>query len=125
MYFTINLIPANFQLVSDALRYGDNHKPMMEMADYWLLEKQLVHKLFKVLCPRFESCNGPVTTMFNAPRKYPSDEKKRYYKRVVLELKGNPYPPILPPSTYRNKSLIHNVLLDAAMKDYYAEKNSQ
>ncbi|CAG9808607.1 unnamed protein product [Chironomus riparius] len=113
------------RLVSDALRYGDTHKPMMEMADYWLLEKQLVHKLFKVLCPRFENENGSVTKMFNAPRVYPADPKRAYFKRVVLELKGNPYPTITPDSSYRNKNLIHNVLLDAAMKDFYAEKERQ
>lgn len=98
----------------------------MEMADYWLLEKQLVHKLFKVLCPRFENANGSVTKMFNAPRLYPADPNGRtHFKRVVLELKGNPYPSISPDSSYRNKNLIHNVLLDAAMKDFYAEKERQ
>lgn len=38
-----------FQLISSAIRYGDCHKPTMELADYWLYEKQLVHKLFKVM----------------------------------------------------------------------------
>lgn len=95
------------------------------MADYWLLEKQLVHKLFKVICPRFENANSSVTRMFNAPRQYPADPKRVYFKRVVLELKGNPYPAITPDVSYRNKNLIHNVLLEAAMKDYYAERERQ
>lgn len=32
--------------------YGDKHKHTMEMADWWLEDKSLVHKLFKVLVPR-------------------------------------------------------------------------
>ncbi|KAG5672739.1 hypothetical protein PVAND_002840 [Polypedilum vanderplanki] len=112
------------RLVSDARRYGDQNKEMMEMASYWLLEKQLVHKLFKVICPRFhDTFDGPFTTAYNAPRKYPSEtERKQYFKRVVLELKGHPFPPLLPQASYQGKYLIHNVLLDAAMKDYYQEK---
>ncbi|GLH00014.1 39S ribosomal protein L17, mitochondrial [Gryllus bimaculatus] len=40
------------RLISEAIRYGDCHRTTMELADFWLLEKQLVHKLFKVLVPR-------------------------------------------------------------------------
>jgi large subunit ribosomal protein L17 len=56
----------------------------MELADYWILEKQLIHKLFKVLVPRFENCPVSYTRMFRAPRAYPGI----YYKRAVLELRG-------------------------------------
>ncbi|KAF4522024.1 hypothetical protein B566_EDAN010901 [Ephemera danica] len=41
-------------LISDAIRYGDCHNQTMKMADFWLIEKQLVHKLFKVLEARKE-----------------------------------------------------------------------
>ncbi|XP_065075837.1 large ribosomal subunit protein bL17m-like [Ochlerotatus camptorhynchus] len=57
-------IELNYQrAISDAIRYGDCHKPTMEMADYWLTEKQLVHKLFKVLAPRFEEYKVSSTRM--------------------------------------------------------------
>lgn len=114
-----------FQLINEAIRYGDTHQPTMEMADYWLLEKQLVHKLFKVICPRFENYQGPVTKMFNAPREYPALPERAYFKRSVLELKGNPYPPILPDISYRNKNLIHNVLLNNARRDFYKENKQE
>lgn len=92
----------------------------MEMADYWMLEKQLVHKLFKVIVPRFQNFTLPVTTMYRAPREYPaSTHRKLYFERSLLELKGNPYPAVAPNNTYRNKNLIHNVLLDAAKRDFY------
>ncbi|XP_011180625.1 39S ribosomal protein L17, mitochondrial [Zeugodacus cucurbitae] len=104
-------------LISNAIRYGDCHKATMELADYWLLEKQLVHKLFKVLVPRLENCNLSYTRMYKAPRDYPG----MYYRKSVLELRGNPYPSLLPDYT-NNRNLIHNVLLDEARKDYRREK---
>lgn len=110
-------------MISDAIRHGDKHKPTMEMADYWLLDKTVVHKLFKVFCPRFENHSTAVTRMFRAPREYPcTDFDKRYRARSVLEMKGNPYPHVAPDQTYRNRNLIHNVLLDEAKKDFLREK---
>lgn len=89
----------------------------MEMADYWLVEKQLIHKLFKVLAPRYENYNTAFTRMFNVPRLYTDDG----YKKAVLELRGNPYPSLLP-ETHTNRNLIHNVLLDEVKKAYRTEK---
>lgn len=108
------------QLISDAIRYGDRHKTTMELADFWLTEKQLVHKLFKVLAPRFADCNVSYTRMHKAPREYPG----MYYKRAVLELRGNPYPPLVP-DTSSNRNLLHNVLLDEARKAYRKEKYAE
>lgn len=92
----------------------------MEMAGYWMLEKQLVHKLFKVIVPRFENFDSSFTAMYRAPRQYPAPtHKKLYFQRSLLELKGNPYPAVAPNNAFRNKNLIHNVLLDAAKRDFY------
>ena len=85
----------------------------MEMADFWLTEKQLVHKLFKVICPRFENSNRSFTKMYKAPREYPGS----YRARAILELRGNPYPSLVPEDT-KNRLLIHNVLLDEARKEH-------
>lgn len=90
------------------------------MADFWLLEKQLVHKLFKVLAPRFQNYSVSYTRMLKAPKPYPGDT----YTKAVLELRGNPYPPLVP-DTHQNRNLIHNVLLDEAKKAYRAEKYAQ
>ncbi len=86
------------------------------MADYWLLEKQLVHKLFKVLVPRFENYNTSYTRMFRAPREFPG----RQNARSILELKENPYP-TLNPDVERNKLWINNILLDGARQDKHFE----
>lgn len=95
----------------------------MEMADYWLLDKTVVHKLFKVLCPRFENSPTAATRMFRAPRQYPCvDTSQRYRARSILELKGNPYPPVTPDEYQKNRNLIHNVLLDEAKREYNKDK---
>lgn len=92
----------------------------MEMADYWLLEKQLVHKLFKVLAPRFQNYSVSYTRMLKAPKPYPGE----HYDRAVLELRGNPYPS-LTPDNGQNRNLIHNVLLDEAKKAYRTQKYAE
>jgi large subunit ribosomal protein L17 len=113
-------------LISDAIRYGPKNKEMMDMAAFWMLDKSLVHKLFKVLVPRFQNYQGAVTSMLNAPMLYPAPTKGRdYFPRAVLEFKGNPLPPIVPDDSLRNKNLIHNVLLDAAKKDFHHEKKEK
>ncbi|KAG8229893.1 hypothetical protein J437_LFUL009757 [Ladona fulva] len=105
------------RLISDAVRHGDNHAETMQMANYWLLEKQLVHKLFKVFVPRYQNSTQSYTRMINAPRPFPGDT----YKRAVLELKGNPFPSLTPDQSH-NRNLIHNVLLEEARKEYLASK---
>lgn len=111
-----------FQLISDAIRYGDCHRQTMEVANFYLLEKQLVHKLFKVLVPRFENYQVSYTRMFKAPREYPG----HYRQRSVLELRGNPYPSLVPDFNM-NRNLLHNVLLDEARKAHQkvSDENNQ
>ncbi|XP_022826654.1 39S ribosomal protein L17, mitochondrial [Spodoptera litura] len=105
------------RLISEAIRHGDCHKPTMDTADFWLLEKELVHKLFKVLVPRYESTNLSYTRLYNAPR----PQYGRSLDKVVLELRGNPYPDLLNNKS-NNRLLIQNVLLDAAKNEYRQTK---
>lgn len=92
----------------------------MEMADFWIREKQYVHKLFKVLVPRFQNCPVSYTRMYRAPKPYPGDN----VTRAVLELRGHPFPPLTPDMTH-NRNFIQNVLLDEAKKEYRREKYAQ
>lgn len=72
------------QLISEALRHGPQHTETMEFAKFWIIEKQLIHKLFKVLVPRYQNYTTSFTKLHNAPYIYPGYA----YKRAVLELKG-------------------------------------
>ena len=60
------------------------------------------------------------TRMYKAPKEYPG----WYRKRAVLELRGNPYPALLPNQS-NNRNLLHNVLMDEAKKDYRREKYAE
>lgn len=132
------------RLISEAIRHGPQCEETMEMADWWLEEKQLVHKLFKVLVPRFQNYPSSFTTLYRAPCWYWSDgfhpelteaEKDRevnetislhgvvLLQKAVLELKGHPYPPMFR-THYSNPRFIQNVLLSSA-KDFMKSKRSQ
>ncbi|XP_033758777.1 39S ribosomal protein L17, mitochondrial-like [Pecten maximus] len=105
------------QLINLAVKNGDKDRHTMEMADYWLTEKDLIHKLFKVLVPRYNHfSNYNYTQMFRLPNKYPGTNNS---SPAVLELKGNPWPPVLPNQTTK-KNLLTNILLKELYKDMQA-----
>ena len=86
----------------------------MEMADYWLLEKDLVPKLFQVIVPRYEHKIGPYTLVHKLTTEYPGTGKKK----IVMELKGNPLPPIKNESTRDHSNSLTNVLVRALKQEY-------
>lgn len=75
----------------------------MEMADYWLDEKQLVHKLFKVLVPRYETHTSSFTKMYLGPREYPGYRDGT----AILELKGNIFQVIFLQQNVKAMSFAH------------------
>ncbi|CAG0914073.1 unnamed protein product [Notodromas monacha] len=106
-------------LISDAVRYGPCHRPTMELADFWLMDKACIHKLFKVLLPRYQSdtnASPAFTRLVRAASAYP----QRYSDRCVLELRGNPFPSLFHREGEKargRKDLIHNVLLAEIRKE--------
>ncbi|XP_057329557.1 39S ribosomal protein L17, mitochondrial [Microplitis mediator] len=106
------------RLISEAIRHGPSHEETMALADFWILEKQYVHKLFKVLVPRYQDySNTSFTKMHRLEKRYPD----ACYWNSVLELKGNPFPSIDQVNPYKSQ-LIHNVLLDEARKEFRLQK---
>lgn len=114
-------IPSSFQLISEAVRHGDQHAPTMAMADFWIKDKQYIHKLFKVIVPRLQNCPIAYTKMYKVPITYPD---LAYRQRAILELRGNPFP-ALKPELGVNRNFIHNVLLEEAKKEYRRKKYAQ
>ncbi|XP_060073104.1 large ribosomal subunit protein bL17m-like [Ylistrum balloti] len=105
------------QLINLAVEKGDQDKHAMEMADYWLTEKDLIHKLFKVLAPRYSHMkNFRYTQMYRLPIKYPGTDNT---SPAVLELKGNPWPPVVP-NQNEKKFLLTNILLKELFKEKQA-----
>ncbi len=110
------------RLISDAITFGDRHKHTMEMAQWWLKDEfgnqAAVHKLFKVLVPRFADFTTCYTRILNAPILYDpfNDSRRTDYGRVMLELKGNPFPKLDYSNVRPNKKHIHNLLLEEAKR---------
>jgi large subunit ribosomal protein L17 len=120
------------RLISEAIRFGDNHRPTMDLATFWALDEALVPKIFKVLVPRYKEWPSglPYTRMLKAPRcvKDPTDYKHMLQQGrdnwAVLELRGNPYPPLPGPFVRPHPGAIHNVLLEEARKEYFRKQSN-
>lgn len=112
------------RLISDAILYGDRHKHTMEMAKWWLAEdKSAVHKLFKVLVPRFKDYTHSYTRILHAPVTYNVKERRSVSSgRAIVELKENPFPPLKYSNSEFNRNHLHNVLLSEAKKEFYANR---
>ncbi|XP_015176447.1 PREDICTED: 39S ribosomal protein L17, mitochondrial [Polistes dominula] len=105
------------RLISEAVRNGPDNVETMNVANFWILEKQLVHKLFKVLAPRYKDYAVSYTKLHKAPYNYPESR----YPRAVLELRGNIYPSV-EQNNPNEHNLLHNILLSAARKEFRLEK---
>ncbi|KAI6058065.1 39S ribosomal protein L17, mitochondrial [Aix galericulata] len=90
----------------DYAKRGDTDERAMRMANFWLTEKDLIHKLFKVLAPRFQPHPGSYTRLLQIPNRNRMDRAKM----AVIELKGNPYPPLVHPRRDSDKTLLNQLL---------------
>ncbi|XP_042346431.1 39S ribosomal protein L17, mitochondrial [Plectropomus leopardus] len=90
----------------DYAKKGDTDEKAMKMASFWLTEKDLVPKLFKVFAPRFENQTHGYTRMGRLPNRQNLDRAKM----AVLEYKGNPYPPLYPVRKENELTLINQLL---------------
>ncbi|KAF6716619.1 39S ribosomal protein L17, mitochondrial [Oryzias melastigma] len=100
----------------DFAKKGDVDEKAMKMASFWLTEKDLVPKLFKVLAPRFENHSQGYTRMARLPNRENLDRAKM----AVLEYKGNPFPPLYPVKRENELTLINQLL-----KGYREEKTKE
>ncbi|NXL63198.1 RM17 protein, partial [Chordeiles acutipennis] len=90
----------------DYAKLGDTNERAMRMANFWLTEKDLIHKLFKVLAPRFQPHSGSYTRLLQIPNRDTLDRAKM----AVIELKGNPYPPLIRPRRDTENTLLNQLL---------------
>ncbi|PWA20603.1 39S ribosomal protein L17, mitochondrial [Gambusia affinis] len=90
----------------DYAKKGDTDEKAMKMASFWLTEKDLVPKLFKVLAPRFENHSTGYTRMARIPNRENLDRAQM----AVLEYKGNPFPPLYPVKKENELTLINQLL---------------
>ncbi|XP_044127573.1 39S ribosomal protein L17, mitochondrial [Bufo gargarizans] len=93
--------------IIDYGKCGDRDEKAMKMADFWLTEKDLIHKLFKILVPRFNLHNGNYTNMYQIPNRENLDRAKM----AVIEYKENPLPPLPVHRKDNEKTLLNQLLL--------------
>lgn len=112
------------RLIVEAMRYGDKHRPTMDLANYWLRDKSLIHKLFKEFVPRYEGYCSAFTAIHMLGRDYSAygmtmTELKDFHATkkgrgdAVLEMRGNQLPAIVKPKITR-EGLLTNILIDGA-----------
>ncbi|TRY84517.1 hypothetical protein DNTS_001281 [Danionella cerebrum] len=90
----------------DYAKKGDTNEESMKMADFWLTEKDLVPKLFKVLAVRFANEESKYTRMFHVTKRANLDRAPM----CVLEYKGNPFPPLFPVKRVSELNLVNQLL---------------
>ncbi|CAD5118141.1 DgyrCDS6877 [Dimorphilus gyrociliatus] len=72
-------------ILQQSIKNGYDHEVTKEMVDYWIVEKDIIPKLFEVLVPRFEDYDTAYTKLYTLPYVYPGGPKRM----GLLELKGN------------------------------------
>lgn len=113
------------RLISECIRYGPLHRPTMDLCKFWIEDEAAIPKVFKVLVPRFQNwpLGMPYTRMLRAPstiKDHLDNDQLQYFNlKAVLELRGNPYPPLPGPMAKAHPAAIHNVLLEEARKAYF------
>ncbi|KJH49145.1 hypothetical protein DICVIV_04703 [Dictyocaulus viviparus] len=94
----------------------------MEMMEWWLPERDLVTKFFQVIVPRFINREAPFTSIYRLPTQRLLQSKKgmvemwRRYDIAILEIDGNPFPPVLGDEPKISSSLL-NILLKESLNN--------
>lgn len=121
--------PQAERLIVEAMRNGDRHRPTMDLANYWLRDKALIHKLFKVFVPRYLEQPGAFTALhmlgldYDKPKMTMTERKEAKNMAnhrmgdAVLEMRGNSLPPIIRPKLNR-AGLLTNILIDGARESF-------
>ena len=101
-------------------RYGQEDPYSRDMVGWWTNEEEeLKKKLLEVLLPRFSGHAKNFTRFALMPAEKNYLEKSM--RMAVLELKGNPLPPL--PTKGANPLSLQNVIIAAAKKDWFDNKN--
>ena len=99
----------------DVAKYGPTNQYCSDMLEYWTPKQTHKDKLFNVLVPRYADHDKNYTRLAMLPP-WSDSYTHSYRKMAVLELKGNPLPPL--PMKEKNPYTLQNVLIAAAKKDW-------
>lgn len=107
----------------DIAKYGPENKYCSDMVNFWTKEDEdLKKKLFNVLVPRYSTAKGKYTRIAILQH-WHNQSIKRDIRMSVLELKGNPLPPL--PIKEENPHTLQNVLIAAAREEWNKNQSSK
>uniref|UniRef100_A0A915PQA5 Large ribosomal subunit protein bL17m n=1 Tax=Setaria digitata TaxID=48799 RepID=A0A915PQA5_9BILA len=106
----VELRPYAERLLQFGIFRGPEDPYTKEMVDWWIMEGDIREKFFEVYVSRFQGQKGPFTSLYFIQ----DDPSEGQYDRGVIELKGNPYPPIITQKMDYSHNLL-NVLLKNAI----------
>ncbi|VDO54773.1 unnamed protein product [Onchocerca flexuosa] len=106
----VELRPYAERLLQFGIFRGPNDPYTKEMVNWWIMDGDIREKFFEVYVPRFREKEGPFTSLYLIQ----DDPSEGHYDRGVIELNGNPYPPIVIEEMDHSHNLL-NVLLKNAI----------
>lgn len=109
------------RLIEIAKRGTDNAYSR-DMINYWTPDEAMQSKLLNDLVPRYKDHNSDFTRIAILSKPYFNEAVEKYNRYAVLELKGNPLPPL--PIQEKNSYTLQNVLIDAAREAMSKDKAS-
>lgn len=108
----VELRPYVERLLQFGILRGSEDPYTREMVDWWIMDGDIREKFFEVYVPRFREKEdfGPFTSLYFIQ----DDPSEGHFHRGVIELNGNPYPPIVIEQMVYSHNLL-NVLLKNAI----------
>uniref|UniRef100_A0ABD2WZN4 Large ribosomal subunit protein bL17m n=1 Tax=Trichogramma kaykai TaxID=54128 RepID=A0ABD2WZN4_9HYME len=104
--------------MSQIAKQGSQNQKSIDMANFWILENQIIYKLFNVLVPRFSN-DVSYTNLYHHPNVYPGILRPK----AILELKNNSFPKVS--SSIKNQSSVENILLKESHKRHFIDVITQ
>ncbi|XP_076825575.1 large ribosomal subunit protein bL17m-like [Clavelina lepadiformis] len=105
----------------DITKYGKSNLYCNDMVNFWVPEEAQQNKLFNVLLPRYSEHSRKYTRLA-VLTEWTDKDMKSHGKMAVIELKGNPLPPL--PVKEDNPHTLQNVLLAAAKQDWDYQRSN-
>nr|CAB3263961.1 39S ribosomal protein L17, mitochondrial-like [Phallusia mammillata] len=93
-----------------------------DMIKFWAPREEIQSKLLNDLVPRFKEHKSDFTRLAVLSKQYCAEPRQSFHRYAVLELKGNPLPPL--PIQEKNPHTLQNVLIAAAQEEMFNKKES-
>jgi len=114
------------RLIAEAARHGPTHRRTMDIAQFWVTDRDTLRKLFEEIVPRYHGSQMSYTKMYKAPSGYKHETSKGRPSddMAILELRNNILVPVAP-RLRPTRNWISNVLLEEARKEHRENREKE